>query len=803
MRTFFNAITLFFFFFGQLTGQIKISEIYTGGQSSSALYKNDWVELYNSGSSSVTMNNWSVQYASSSSSGTTNFQVSTFSGTIQAFSYFLVRVSSAGTDGADVSYDISGSPTISFGDNNGKVALCNSNTALTPNTLFTAGNLVDFVGYGTANQYEGPGTITGVSKTVTIQRKAFSTSTSSTMQTGGIDNLKGNGYDSDNNNSDLFTSAPEPQTKASSPENPGGNTSSPQITSNKSHISFGSVSTLSVNIDQFNLLGANLTEPINLSTSLPFQISIDNANFSNTINIAASTLNNASQTIYVRFVPTQNNQNYTGTITIQSTEVNNLQIILSGNTIDHSQSLEAVCWNIEWFSDGTNNGPDNDVIQETNVLRIFREINADVYGLGEIVDTLALKKIVDSLGSSEFGYYVGKYASGVADANNSSYPSAQKLAYIYRKSMIQPLSFTPLFYTTNTTDTLYNYWASGRFPLMMVANVTIDGITQTMSFVLIHAKAQNSSDAYDRRKRAARALKNYLDTNKPNERIIIFGDLNDDLDQTIAGASEAADYPLSSYSVLISDSTRYKSITLPLSYAGLKSTVAYNDVIDHIITSDELQFEYINASATILKDLVVGLISNYGTSTSDHYPVFARFSYQNAFLPVKFVEIKLQGKGNLVNLSWTTAEEENIMFYDVEKSEDGYIWVNTDRVYPKNKFSFTTYDSQDPEAKNKIQYYRIKVTEENNITAYSKIVSYIKENPGDFVIYPNPATNEINFISPEELLKNITILSTGGTVIKSIEKPNGRIHIDELRQGTYLLKIEGQSEIKLLRFVKI
>jgi hypothetical protein len=40
--------------------------------------------------------------------------------------------------------------------------------------------------------------------------------------------------------------------------------------------------------------------------------------------------------------------------------------------------------------------------------------------------------------------------------------------------------------------TSYNNWASGRYPFMMTADVTLNGVTKTIRFVLIHAKANTS-----------------------------------------------------------------------------------------------------------------------------------------------------------------------------------------------------------------------------------------------------------------------------------------------------------------------
>ena len=49
---------------GQIANHVVISEVYGGGGNSGALWKSDFVELYNPTDSPVTLSGWSIQYAS-------------------------------------------------------------------------------------------------------------------------------------------------------------------------------------------------------------------------------------------------------------------------------------------------------------------------------------------------------------------------------------------------------------------------------------------------------------------------------------------------------------------------------------------------------------------------------------------------------------------------------------------------------------------------------------------------------------------------------------------------------------------
>lgn len=123
---------------------IVISQIYGGGGNSGATFQNDFIEVFNPGVASVTVSNWSVQYASAT--GTT-WQVTSFSGTIPAGGYYLVKEASGGAIGsllptADATGTINMSATV------GKVFLANNSTALS-GACPTGAAVIDQVSFGT------------------------------------------------------------------------------------------------------------------------------------------------------------------------------------------------------------------------------------------------------------------------------------------------------------------------------------------------------------------------------------------------------------------------------------------------------------------------------------------------------------------------------------------------------------------------------------------------------------------------------------------------------------------------------
>jgi predicted extracellular nuclease len=135
---------------------VVISEVYGGGGNFGATYTNDFIELFNLGTAPVDLTGWSVQYASSGSTGTTVWAKTDLTGTIQPGGYFLVQ-EAAGTGGTTSLPTPDASGSIAMSGTNGKVALVSNQTSLIGTGSPTGTGVVDFVGYGSANVYEGSG----------------------------------------------------------------------------------------------------------------------------------------------------------------------------------------------------------------------------------------------------------------------------------------------------------------------------------------------------------------------------------------------------------------------------------------------------------------------------------------------------------------------------------------------------------------------------------------------------------------------------------------------------------------------
>lgn len=177
---------------------VVISQLYGGGGGAGALFP-DYIELYNRSAAPVSLAGWSLQYASATGTGQLGApnQITLLPDVmLPPDSYFLVRESGAGP--LPTPFYQAGTP-IAMAAGAGKVALARINASLgcnggsTPCSPDQLANIVDLVGYGNANFFEGTAAAPAASVDLAVFR------------------LDGGRVDTNDNGADFVTGTPTPR----------------------------------------------------------------------------------------------------------------------------------------------------------------------------------------------------------------------------------------------------------------------------------------------------------------------------------------------------------------------------------------------------------------------------------------------------------------------------------------------------------------------------------------------------------------------------------------------------------------
>jgi hypothetical protein len=149
---------------------LVVSQVFAGGGNAGAPYANDFVELFNRGSTAVDVGGWTIQYASASGA---TWQSTALSGSIAPGRHYLVQLASAAAVGAALpTPDATGTTNLAV--SGGKVAVVRDAIPLTCGA--TGGScsgvtaIADFVGYGTAADFEGSAAAPAIGNTTAAVR---------------------------------------------------------------------------------------------------------------------------------------------------------------------------------------------------------------------------------------------------------------------------------------------------------------------------------------------------------------------------------------------------------------------------------------------------------------------------------------------------------------------------------------------------------------------------------------------------------------------------------------------------------
>ncbi|MCC5921965.1 MAG: T9SS type A sorting domain-containing protein [Cyclobacteriaceae bacterium] len=389
-------------------------------------------------------------------------------------------------------------------------------------------------------------------------------------------------------------------------------------------------------VRDMRLTVSNLNSNLTLSGDPGIELSISSNEFSPVLTLSPSDIPSSGDlTVRTRMVADQDESilAQAGSITITSDNQEDKRFgYYNHTTIGKDKTFDVVTWNIEWFGDPANATTPNVDTQRRRVRQMIEELDADIYAFQEITSipqwNLLLLELEDYDGvlSPAFSRPAGDFSS------------AQKLAFMWKKSTVDTIQTKVLMENVNRDDMVgfpegpnrSTFWSSGRYPFAMDITTTINGVKRDLMMINIHARSNGGGESaslprYQLRRYDVEVLYDSIAEYYSDKSIMIIGDYNDDILRTVADVSAPTvpDSGESSYIKYISDSANYLGVSMPMSKAGMRSFVTRESVIDHIMINKHLFDDHILGAERVV--IPYRTIPDYNTTTSDHFPVEARF----------------------------------------------------------------------------------------------------------------------------------------------------------------------------------
>lgn len=258
-------------------------------------------------------------------------------------------------------------------------------------------------------------------------------------------------------------------------------------------------------------------------------------------------------------------------------------------------TLEVLTWNVEWFPKAGQRTIDS-------VRQVILALDADVIALQEVADTNKCKQMLSTLVD---------YELVLGDPYEF-----EGLAYIYKKSTIQVQQVYHVF----------SSWSAGyNFPR---APFVLEMECKGRDFVLINNHLKCCGDGYlnlndggdeeTRRFRAMNTLKGYMDNFLSGRRVIMLGDLNDEIQEPL---------PQNVFQQFIQDSANYKFVDLAIANASPQgwSYPRWPSHLDHILINQAVYYAYNQPETEVrcfsIDEYLPGGLAEYEQKISDHRPL--------------------------------------------------------------------------------------------------------------------------------------------------------------------------------------
>lgn len=183
-----------------------------------------------------------------------------------------------------------------------------------------------------------------------------------------------------------------------------------------------------------------------------------------------------------------------------------------------------------------------------------------------------------------------------------------------------------------------------------------------------------------------------------------------------------------------------------------------------------------------------------GGSTADGGPI------SEVVQPLKLLGFTGQLQNGQTYLQWQTSDEENVGYFDIERSGDGISFV---KIAHKTAVGTgdNSYTLSDISPNIGINYYRLKIMDKDGEYAYSHIVKIAISQGALFVIRPNPVHNSFQIVGNNNYQK-LQLSDISGRIIKFYTpQASNQYSVAGIAPGVYMLSVVLNKQIVTQKIV--
>ncbi len=192
-------------------------------------------------------------------------------------------------------------------------------------------------------------------------------------------------------------------------------------------------------------------------------------------------------------------------------------------------------------------------------------------------------------------------------------------------------------------------------------------------------------------------------------------------------------------------------------------------------------------------------------SACKRLPVIATVGGGCTSAPVELISFTAEEQNDHVNLNWTTAQEINNHYFNVERSFDGNTFTSIHRVEGNGTISsLQEYLFTDKERSSGNVYYRLAQYDFDGSVQYSQILS-LERSASRILVSPNPFSSSVNlFVQSNEGLVEIQWMDLQGKILGRSSVPANEVTSigSQLAPGIYILEINTNEKIHRQKIIK-